>query len=163
MDRFIASLNDLLNPSLKKFKIQYGQIYSPRPTRERVPWTQFKIQYGQIYRCSSSIVSFICLLFKIQYGQIYRQLDGYTTVPYWHLKSNMDRFIVRTAVIFFYLANDLKSNMDRFIGLRLYPFDIDKKLFKIQYGQIYRRIENGENYSSIYLKSNMDRFIEFLL
>ena len=21
------------------------------------------------------------------------QLDGYTTVPYWHLKSNMDRFI----------------------------------------------------------------------
>ena len=28
----------------------------------------------------------------------------------------MDRFIVRTAVIFFYLANDLKSNMDRFIA-----------------------------------------------
>ena len=21
------------------------------------------------------------------------KLDGYTTVPYWHLKSNMDRFI----------------------------------------------------------------------
>ena len=22
------------------------------------------------------------------------QLDGYTTIPYWRLKSNMDRFIV---------------------------------------------------------------------
>ena len=46
----------------------------------------------------------------------------------------MDRFIERvmkrtiTALLY------LKSNMDRFIGLRLYPFDIDKKLFKIQYG-----------------------------
>ena len=24
------------------------------------------------------------------------KLDGYTTVPYWHLKSNMDRFIDST-------------------------------------------------------------------
>ena len=46
----------------------------------------------------------------------------------------MDRFIDDTATEVNINAMCLKSNMDRFIGLRLYPFDIDKKLFKIQYG-----------------------------
>ena len=27
------------------------------------------------------------------------KLDGYTTVPYWHLKSNMDRFIAHMTKI----------------------------------------------------------------
>ena len=35
---------------------------------------------------------------------------------YESLKSNMDRFIVLSAIILFYLLMCLKSNMDRFIG-----------------------------------------------
>ena len=50
------------------------------------------------------------------------------------LKSNMDRFIENTVEYQSMFVKCLKSNMDRFIGLRLYPFDLDKKLFKIQYG-----------------------------
>ena len=34
---------------------------------------------------------------------------------YWHLKSNMDRFIGGCAVIADEVVYDLKSNMDRFI------------------------------------------------
>ena len=49
--------------------------------------------------------------------------------------------------------------MDRFIGLRLYPFDIDKKLFKIQYGQIYSVVVRLIKQFKKNLKSNMDRFI----
>ena len=51
-----------------------------------------------------------------------------------NLKSNMDRFIECKLFFLYSELFYLKSNMDRFIGLRLYPFDIDKKLFKIQYG-----------------------------
>ena len=43
------------------------------------------------------------------------QLDGYTTVPYWHLKSNMDRFIAFDNFQDGFSSMYLKSNMDRFI------------------------------------------------
>ena len=46
----------------------------------------------------------------------------------------MDRFIDENNILNIPLTKTLKSNMDRFIGLRLYPFDLDKKFFKIQYG-----------------------------
>ena len=55
-----------------------------------------------------------------------------------NLKSNMDRFIAKTALFLLLLIPHLKSNMDRFI-------------------------ENIAEYQSMfakYLKSNMDRFIE---
>ena len=65
------------------------------------------------------------------------QLDGYTTVPYWHLKSNMDRFIE---------YNPIEN------------YSMIEK-FKIQYGQIYRKHLLHQVSAYIYLKSNMDRFI----
>ena len=54
-----------------------------------------------------------------------------------HLKSNMDRFIVKKCCVLWKTCIDLKSNMDRFIEV-----DIDI---------IRTYISN--------LKSNMDRFI----
>ena len=62
------------------------------------------------------------------------QLDGYTTVPYWHLKSNMDRFIdtaIRCPEPF---EIYLKSNMDRFIGQFFTAEKRKNNKFKIQYG-----------------------------
>ena len=47
------------------------------------------------------------------------QLDGYTTVPYWHLKSNMDRFIDIGVTTTQQMLEHLKSNMDRFIARQL--------------------------------------------
>ena len=61
MDRFIDSLNDLLDPAFKKFKIQYGQIYRVFGTEAEIGNQQFKIQYGQIYRGLFQALRLACL------------------------------------------------------------------------------------------------------
>ena len=71
MDRFIAFDIETTSFYYKKFKIQYGQIYSvTNPCNDEILYG-FKIQYGQIY---SAIMS---------------EIVSITT----YLKSNMDRFI----------------------------------------------------------------------
>ena len=51
----------------------------------------------------------------------------------------MDRFIVKSFLAGVFIYTHLKSNMDRFIvfgwGIHLFT----DRLFKIQYGQIYRQ------------------------
>ena len=56
------------------------------------------------------------------------QLAGYTTVPYWHLKSNMDRFIDILKDSWEFGSINLKSNMDRFIEFCFYGRWIENKI-----------------------------------
>ena len=52
----------------------------------------------------------------------------------YHLKSNMDRFIVNRYRALKGHFCDLKSNMDRFIGSPKVPLIYATPTFKIQYG-----------------------------
>ena len=55
MDRFIGLLTLSASYSDRKFKIQYGQIYSVPISSIRTKVSLFKIQYGQIYRVANAI------------------------------------------------------------------------------------------------------------
>ena len=50
--------------------------------------------------------------------------------------------------------------MDRFI-VALSIVELHSKVFKIQYGQIYSENHNVSDLLKLYLKSNMDRFIDY--
>ena len=71
MDRFIDFDTKMDQEWIKKFKIQYGQIYSEMGISDVENMQQFKIQYGQIYRNMQQGEIKVYPLFKIQYGQIY--------------------------------------------------------------------------------------------
>ena len=57
----------------------------------------------------------------------------------------MDRFIDGEGFAIAKSDIDLKSNMDRFIAKNLTSVNISKKIFKIQYGQIYRLQDMKKN------------------
>ena len=57
-----------------------------------------------------------------------------------NLKSSMERFIVDNVLITIHKLINLKSSMERFIELELKPKKLKEK-FKIQYGEIYRKID----------------------
>ena len=71
----------------------------------------------------------------------------------------MDRFIAMKFRFKTISLSNLKSNMDRFIGGTSSNIEQFNKLFKIQYGQIYRMKDNIIQATISDLKSNMDRFI----
>ena len=75
MDRFIGKFCCRKGKQKRRFKIQYGQIYSPCSFSFNSLVSLFKIQYGQIYRQFDLIKIFHAQLFKIQYGQIYSYIN----------------------------------------------------------------------------------------
>ena len=81
-----------------------------------------------------------------------------TLNPY--LKSNMDRFIEPIKALIDDYDLNLKSNMDRFIVGTIAVNNSEANQFKIQYGQIYRKVKLAIVCTCLNLKSNMDRFIE---
>ena len=167
--------------SAQLFKIQFGQIYSLTFSHNVKCHKYFKIQFGQIYSkfvfCSrqnflplkSSLDRFIVI---IQTGR---------TVQQYSLKSSLDRFIGYSIRQNRYSSNPLKSSLDRFIVRVLMVIILVIRIFKIQFGQIYRKhisnirfsryvfkIQFGQIYSKSPgtksekrnpLKSSLDRFI----
>ena len=117
MDRFIVSNVNMID-KYYKFKIQYGQIY--RSVVQQLT-SQFK------KNLKSNMDRFID---ECKHRKHKLHID---------LKSNMDRFIEFVREPFSIFSEYLKSNMDRFIAKNLTSVNINKKIFKIQYGQIYRQ------------------------
>ncbi len=137
MDRFIAPSVLSVSKITISFKIQYGQIYS-----------ELAITFFDNFR-----------KFKIQYGQIYRMTKGTWCMSLLYLKSNMDRFIE------FPLSSSTTGRKFKIQYGQIYSKlrkhnDFLFFLFKIQYGQIYSDTATEVNIKSMYLKSNMDRFID---
>ena len=119
MDRFIVGTEQTTNELTRKFKIQYGQIYSREYKPPLATDKIFKIQYGQIYSFDYILFDEFITRFKIQYGQIYRRTINNLIAEKFDLKSNMDRFIDFFIGNLCLIITDLKSNMDRFIGVLL--------------------------------------------
>ena len=95
MDRFIAVGGIMFKPYVRKFKIQYGQIYRFSGTTMRASDSDLKSNMDRFIEKNPANKPF----------------------PRISLKSNMDRFIVRLKEQAGALSISLKSNMDRFIGV----------------------------------------------
>ena len=137
MDRFIALNPD--DPSLPVYNLKSNM---DRFIVIRVPIllasSGFKIQYGQIYRSKLLALKVYLPVFKIQYGQIYRcKITNQEYMSY--------LFKIQYGQIYRILQTGNKFSVF---------------LFKIQYGQIYRVNSNTITIKTLYLKSNMDRFID---
>ena len=71
----------------------------------------------------------------------------------------MERFIADLNYSAKYILYNLKSSMERFIVCTASNKSTSTSAFKIQYGEIYRKIKMVSRRPVAYLKSSMERFI----